>query len=166
MEIDFTHMSETDKITKYECFINQIRALIKDENDIISILANTSAALHDAFGWFWVGFYLVKEGELRLGPFQGNVACTHIGHGKGVCGTAWAKKETIVVDDVETFEGHIACSSLSRSEIVVPLIIYNKVYGVLDIDSTEVGTFDHVDKKYLETICTTLATTIKEIKEQ
>ncbi|HEX2629731.1 MAG TPA: GAF domain-containing protein, partial [Chitinophagaceae bacterium] len=115
-------------------------------------LANVSAALKEQFGWLWVGFYLVKGGELVLGPFQGPVACTRIKKGRGVCGAAWEKAETLIVPDVEKFPGHIACSSLSRSEIVVPLISKNKVVGVLDVDSAELDQFDETDKKYLEKI--------------
>lgn len=163
MDIDFKQQNDLTKKSKYDLFVKQLYNLIKDENDIISILANTSAALHDSFGFFWVGFYLVKNGELRLGPFQGNVACTHIKYGNGVCGTAWARQETIVVPDVEQFEGHIACSSQSRSEIVVPVFINNNVYGVLDIDSKEPDSFDNTDKKYLEEISKILTSSITEI---
>lgn len=147
-------MNEEIKQT-YELLVKQVAALVDGEHDATAILANVSAALHDAFAdrYFWVGFYMVKEGELLLGPFQGPVACYHIKHGRGVCGTAWAKAETIVVPDVEAFPGHIACSSLSRSEIVVPMKKANgEVIGVLDIDSTELGTFTADDGFYLEQI--------------
>jgi GAF domain-containing protein len=115
-------------------------------------MANTAALLHEAFGFWWTGFYIVKEDQLVLGPFQGPVACTRIGFGKGVCGTAWKKRETIVVPDVHQFPGHIACSSLSQSEIVVPMFRGEEVYAVLDIDSKELSTFDETDKVWLERI--------------
>ena len=140
---------------KYELLVKQVAALIDGEHDPMAVLSNVSAALHDAFPdrFFWVGFYMVKEGELLLGPFQGPVACYHIKHGRGVCGTAWAQAETVVVPDVEAFPGHIACSSLSRSEIVVPMKNDNgEVIGVLDIDSTELNTFTAEDGTYLEQI--------------
>lgn len=142
------------KSEKYEAFIPQIKALCNGETDFIANLANISAALHETFGWLWTGFYLVKENELVLGPFQGPVACTRIKFGRGVCGTAWKEKRSLLVPDVEQFPGHIACSSLSVSEIVVP--IFNKsgeVFGVLDIDSKEFGVLNEVDVKYLEEIC-------------
>ncbi len=151
-------LSQTaDKAAAYEEFIRGFRPFIEGETDVVSVYANTSAALREAFGFFWVGFYIVKDGELKLGPFQGSVACMHIKHGRGVCGTAWAEACTQVVPDVELFPGHIACSSASRSEIVVPLFKDGEVCAVLDIDSTELNTFDEVDKKYLEEICTILA---------
>ena len=147
-----------DKREQYEQFLPQLQALIDPEQDTISILANVSAALHAEFGWFWTGFYLVHGKELRLGPFQGTVACFHIPYNKGVCGTSWAKKQTLVVPDVEVFPGHIACSSLSRSEIVVPLLCSDgNVWGVLDIDSKELSTFDETDKKYLEDLASLLS---------
>jgi len=141
-----------DKREQYEQFLPQLQALIDPEQDTISILANVSAALHAEFGWFWTGFYLVgKDNLLHLGPFQGTVACYTIPFGRGVCGTAWKQQETLVVKDVEEFPGHIACSSLSRSEIVVPIFdAQHNVVAVLDIDSKEVGTFDEIDKEYLE----------------
>lgn len=143
-----------DKDERYRLLTEQVRALVDGENDTVSIMANVSAAIREAMGFFWVGFYRVVDGELRLGPFQGSVACMHIGYGRGVCGTAWKRKETVVVPDVELFPGHIACSSLSRSEIVVPVFdTAGEVTAVLDIDSTEVGTFDAVDQRWLETIC-------------
>ena len=166
MEISFKQQKNLAKEKQYDFFIKQLNTLIKDENDVISILANTSAALHETFEFFWVGFYVVKDKELRLGPFQGNVACTHIKYGHGVCGSAWAKKETLLVPDVEQFPGHIACSSLSRSEIVIPLFVNNKVYAVLDIDSKEKNAFDNIDKKYLENICNILESTLNEIHKQ
>jgi L-methionine (R)-S-oxide reductase len=142
------------KEEQYQAILPQIKALLEGETDLIANLANISAALKEQFGWLWVGFYLVKNDELVLGPFQGPVACTRIKKGRGVCGTSWAKEETLIVPDVEKFPGHIACSSLSKSEIVLPLRNGEKVVGVFDIDSTELNTFDETDKKYLEQILT------------
>ncbi len=142
------------KTEKYQLLLSQTKSLIEGETDAVSVMANVAAAIHEAMGFFWTGFYLVKDGELRLGPFQGPVACMHIGYGKGVCGTAWKQRQTIVVPDVENFPGHIACSSLSRSEIVVPVFADNgDVAAVLDIDSRELSTFDDTDKIFLEKIC-------------
>lgn len=149
---------EKDEV--YTSLITQIKALVGDEEDLIANLANVSAALGQAFSFLWVGFYLVKEGQLVLGPFQGPIACTRIQFGKGVCGMAWEKRETLIVDDVETFPGHIACSSLSKSEIVIPLVKNDKVIGVLDIDSDELSTFDSVDEKHLNHLCEWLVTVI------
>ena len=132
--------------------IPQIKSLIEGETDFIANLANIAAALKEQFGWLWVGFYWVKNGQLVLAPFQGPVACTRIHKGKGVCGAAWAKAETLIVPDVEAFPGHIACSSLSKSEIVVPIIRDGEVLGVLDVDSVEYGEFDEEDKYFLEQI--------------
>lgn len=140
------------KEDQYQSIIPQVKALLEGEPDLVANLANMVAALKEQFGWFWVGFYLVKEDQLVLGPFQGPVACTRIRKGKGVCGTSWEKAQTIVVPDVEKFPGHIACSSLSKSEIVVPVIRNKKVMAVLDVDSEELDTFDDTDKKYLEQI--------------
>jgi len=140
-----------DKERKYKELLPQLAALIEGETDETSVLANVSALLSETFGWYWTGFYLVREDELRLGPFQGSVACMHIARGRGVCGTAWAQDCTQVVPDVDRFPGHIACSSLSRSEIVVP--VHDEagdVVGVLDIDHTELSTFDDTDRLYLE----------------
>jgi L-methionine (R)-S-oxide reductase len=137
----------------YGSLIPQIKALIGDEVDSIANLANVSAALKEAFHFFWVGFYLVKDDELVLGPFQGPIACTRIKKGRGVCGTAWEKKETIIVDDFEAFPGHIACSAISKSEIVVPIVKNNAVIGVLDVDSDELATFDEIDEKHLTQLC-------------
>jgi GAF domain-containing protein len=147
-----------NKQETYEQLLQQIAALIEGETDETSVLANVSAALHETFAqFFWTGFYLVREGELRLGPFQGTVACMHIQHGRGVCGTAWAEAVTQVVPDVEQFPGHIACSSLSRSEIVVPIMNNaHRVVGVLDIDSKELAAFDDTDRHYLERLCAML----------
>jgi len=136
----------------FQSLIPQIKGLLEGEPDLIANLANVSAALKEQFGWLWVGFYLVKNDELVLGPFQGPVACTRIKKGRGVCGAAWQKAETLIVAEVEKFPGHIACSSLSRSEIVVPLIRNGEVTGVLDVDSAELDQFDETDKKYLEEI--------------
>ena len=136
----------------YQALIPQINALIEGEPDLVANLANITAALKEQFGWLWVGFYLVKGEELVLGPFQGPIACTRIKKGRGVCGTSWQKAETLIVADVEKFPGHIACSSLSRSEIVVPVIRNNKVVGVLDVDSELLDQFDEIDKKFLEQI--------------
>lgn len=140
------------KEEQYQSLMPQIKGLIAGETDLIANLANVVASLKEQFGWFWVGFYWVKEGQLVLAPFQGPVACTRINKGKGVCGTAWAKAETIIVPNVEAFPGHIACSSLSQSEIVVPIIRNGEVLGVLDVDSSELNTFDDIDKIYLEKI--------------
>ena len=140
------------KEEQYESLLPQIKALLEGEQDLVANLANVAAALKEQFGWLWVGFYLVKNDELVLGPFQGPVACTRIKKGKGVCGTSWVKAETLIVPDVEKFPAHIACSSLSKSEIVVPIIRNNKVIGVLDVDSAELNQYDTIDKFYLEQI--------------
>lgn len=136
----------------YATIIPQIKGLIDGEPDLVANLANIAAALKEQFGWFWVGFYLVKKEELVLGPFQGPVACTRIKKGRGVCGSSWQQEQTVIVRDVAKFPGHIACSSLSVSEIVVPIIRNNEVIGVLDADSEKPGLFDETDKKYLEQI--------------
>lgn len=141
-----------DKQTQYQSLIPQIKALIEGEPDLIANLANIAGALKEQFGWFWVGFYLVKGEQLVLGPFQGPVACTRINKGRGVCGTSWANAATLIVPDVEKFPGHIACSSLSKSEIVVPMIKDGVVWGVLDVDSEFLDSFDETDKQYLEII--------------
>ncbi len=146
----------TSKTDIYESLLPQIKSLISGEDNLIANLANTSAALKTAFNFFWVGFYLVDGDELVLGPFQGPIACTRIKKGRGVCGTAWQKEEAQVVPDVDAFPGHIACSSLSRSEIVIPLFKGEQIYGVLDIDSEHLNTFDATDLKYLEELCTYL----------
>src|SRR5690242_718447 len=147
------------KADQYPSLLPQIKALVKGEPDLIANLANVAAALKEQFGWLWVGFYLVKPArsadgndELVLGPFQGPVACTRIKKGRGVCGTSWTQKKTLIVPDVEKFPGHIACSSASRSEIVVPILRNNEVVGVLDVDSKEVDEFDTTDQQYLEQI--------------
>ena len=140
------------KEEQYESLLPQIKALLEGEPDLIANLANITGALKEQFNWLWVGFYLVKNDELVLGPFQGPVACTRIKKGKGVCGASWANAKTLIVPDVEKFPGHIACSSLSRSEIVVPIIRNNKVIGVLDVDSIEPDQYDNIDQDYLEQI--------------
>ena len=137
---------------QYEALLPQIKALLEGETDLIANLANVCAALKEQFSWLWVGFYLVKNDELVVGPFQGPVACVRIKKGKGVCGTSWAERKTIIVDDVEKFPGHIACSSLSKSEIVIPVFKNEEVAGVLDIDSIELNNFDATDEKYLKEI--------------
>lgn len=159
---------QSSKAERYEELLPQISALIGGETDLTANLANISAALKEAFGFFWIGFYMVwpaaagREEQLVLGPFQGPVACTRISYGKGVCGSAWKEGRSIVVEDVELFPGHIACSSLSRSEIVVPLDVPGRgIIGVLDIDSTEVGTFDEIDRKYLEKLCRIICESVK-----
>lgn len=148
------------KEEKYQTLLPQLKALCEGETNRIANLANVAAAIKQTFDYFWVGFYLVEDDELVLGPFQGPIACTRIQKGKGVCGSAWARKQTIVVEDVNKFPGHIACSSLSQSEIVVPLIKNDKVIGVFDVDHDKINTFDEIDEKYLNEICTWLATII------
>lgn len=140
------------KEEQYQSLIPQIKGLLEGEPDLVANLANIVAALKEQFGWLWVGFYLVKQGELVLAPFQGPVACTRITKGRGVCGTSWAQAQTLIVPDVEKFPGHIACSSHSRSEIVVPVIRNGEVIGVLDVDSVETDQFDETDQRYLEEI--------------
>jgi L-methionine (R)-S-oxide reductase len=140
------------KTEQYESLLPQIKGLLEGEPDLIANLANVAAALKEQFGWLWTGFYLVKNDELVLGPFQGPVACTRIRKGKGVCGTSWAEARTLIVPDVEKFPGHIACSSLSRSEIVVPVLRNGNVVAVLDVDSSEYDQFDSTDQVYLEQI--------------
>lgn len=140
------------KTAQYTSLLPQIKALITGEPDETANLANIAAALKEQFNWLWVGFYLVKQDELVLGPFQGPVACTRIRKGRGVCGTAWANAATLIVPDVEAFPGHIACSSLSRSEIVVPLKRNGEVVGVLDVDSVSLNEFDETDRRFLEEI--------------
>ena len=138
------------KEEQYVALLPQVKGLITGEPDLVANLANITAALKEQFGWLWVGFYLVKEDELVLGPFQGPVACTRIRKGRGVCGSSWADAKTLIVADVEKFPGHIACSSLSRSEIVVPIIKDGVVLGVLDADSADLDTYDEIDQRYLE----------------
>ncbi len=147
------------KNERYELLLRQIDSLISGETNETAVLANVSAAMATAFpNWLWTGFYLVRDGELLVGPFQGPVACYHIKKGRGVCGSSWERRETIVVPDVEEFPGHIACSSLSRSEIVVPIFNKdNEVVGVLDVDSPELNTFDEVDKVNMEQVVAKIA---------
>jgi L-methionine (R)-S-oxide reductase len=140
------------KEEQYTSLIPQIEGLLTGEPDLVANMANVAAALKEQFGWFWVGFYVVKQDELVLGPFQGPVACTRIRKGRGVCGTSWAEAKTLIVPDVEKFPGHIACSSLSKSEIVVPAIKDNGVVAVLDVDSQYLDFFDAIDQKFLEQI--------------
>ena len=142
------------KDEKYQLLTEQIKALVEGETDVVAVMANVAAAIHETMGFFWTGFYRVIGRELVLGPFQGPVACMHIPFGRGVCGTAWQRGETIVVPDVEQFPGHIACSNLSRSEIVVPVLSEaGEVMAVLDIDSRNLATFDDTDRRHLEQIC-------------
>jgi len=146
--------NSTDKKEIYESLIPQIEALISTEEDEIANLANVAAALKYGLGFLWVGFYIVKNDELVLGPFQGPIACTRIKKGKGVCGSSWSKRETIIVPNVEEFPGHIACSSDSKSEIVVPVIKEGEVTMILDVDSDRINAFDQIDKKFLEELVT------------
>lgn len=150
MAEDLSILNTTDKAAQYRSLIPQIEALIAGETDVTANLANVCAALKEAFGFFWVGFYLVKGEELVLGPFQGPVACTRIQKGKGVCGASWEQDKTLLVPDVDAFPGHIACSSASKSEIVIPLRRKGMVIGVLDVDSDVLNDFDVVDQQYLE----------------
>jgi GAF domain-containing protein len=140
------------KEEQYKALIPQIEGLLTGETDLVANMANVAAALKEQFGWLWVGFYVVRNDELVLGPFQGPVACTRIRKGRGVCGTSWEQAKTLIVPDVEKFPGHIACSSLSRSEIVVPVLKNNEVVAVLDVDSEQVDLFDETDKKFLEEV--------------
>lgn len=146
------YLIEGSKEEQYEALFPQIKGLVTGEPDLIANMANMASALITQFRWLWVGFYLVKGDELVLGPFQGPIACTRIKKGKGVCGIAWQNRSTLIVPDVEKFPGHIACSSLSKSEIVIPLIINDEVIAVLDVDSEKMADFDETDKKYLEQI--------------
>jgi L-methionine (R)-S-oxide reductase len=150
-------VSLTDKSLAYQSIIPQLSALVQGENNLYANLANVAAGLKETFNWWWVGFYLVQQDELVLGPFQGPVACTRIAKGKGVCGAAWEKSQTIVVSDVHQFPGHIACSSQSKSEIVVPIIKDNRVVAVLDADSEFLQHFDETDALYLQKVADLLA---------
>jgi L-methionine (R)-S-oxide reductase len=152
MAEDLKITTSANKEEQYQSLIPQIEALLYGETDLVANLANICAALKEQFKWFWVGFYLVKDNELVLAPFQGPVACTRIAKGRGVCGSAWQQAETLIVPNVEEFPGHIACSSLSRSEIVIPLLHNNEVVGVLDVDSSELNEFDETDARYLKQI--------------
>jgi len=151
--------TDASKAEKYDALLPQLKALIEGEEDLIANLANISAALREVFAWWWVGFYWVKGDELVLGPFQGPIACTRIRFGKGVCGTAWKDQKSLLVPDVNTFAGHIACSSSSVAEIVLPIVDANKaVVGVLDVDSEKYDTLDETDVHYLELICQLIST--------
>jgi len=152
MAEDLNITTSTDKTEQYQSLIPQIEALLMGEPDLVANMANVCAALKEQFKWFWVGFYLVKADELVLGPFQGPVACTRIGLGRGVCGAAWQQEKTLIVPDVDAFPGHIACSSASKSEIVVPVFNDGKVVAVLDVDSDELDQFDESDAQYLQQI--------------
>ena len=152
MAEDLSISTSTNKADQYTALIPQIEALVTGEPDLVANLANICAALKEQFKWFWVGFYMVKGEELVLGPFQGPVACTRIAKDKGVCGAAWEQGKAVVVPDVDAFPGHIACSSLARSEIVVPMFHNNIVVGVLDVDSEYLDHFDDIDAKYLEQV--------------
>jgi L-methionine (R)-S-oxide reductase len=146
------HISQGTREEQYITLLPQVDGLLGGESDLIANCANLAAALKMQFNWLWVGFYFVKNEELVLGPFQGPIACTRIKKGRGVCGTAWEQASTLIVPDVEAFPGHIACSSLSKSEIVVPLIHNNRVWGVLDVDSEALDSFSEIDQRYLETL--------------
>lgn len=146
------HIAKGGKEQKYELLYRQVVAMFDNERDVVANMANLAAMIHQTFGFWWTGFYRVVGQELVLGPFQGPIACTRIAYGRGVCGTAWQRGESVVVEDVEKFPGHIACSSLSRSEIVVPIYDNDRVVAVLDIDSEHLATFDEVDKMWLERI--------------
>jgi L-methionine (R)-S-oxide reductase len=148
--------TSTNKEERYRALIPQISALVEGEKDVIANLANIAAALKQGMNFFWVGFYVVRQHQLVLGPFQGPIACTRIDHGKGVCGTSWKEKKTIIVPDVDAFPGHIACSSASRSEIVLPAFKNNDVYLVLDVDSDLLNDFDSTDEKYLDQLMRTI----------
>ena len=151
--------TDASKAEKYDALLPQLKALVDGEEDLIANLANISAALREVFAWWWVGFYWVKGDELVLGPFQGPIACTRIRFGKGVCGTAWKEQKSLLVPDVNTFAGHIACSSSSVAEIVLPIVDANKtVVGVLDVDSEKYDTLDETDVHYLELICQLIST--------
>jgi L-methionine (R)-S-oxide reductase len=151
--------TDASKAEKYDALLPQLKALVDGEEDLIANLANISAALREVFAWWWVGFYWVKGDELVLGPFQGPIACTRIRYGKGVCGTAWKEQKSLLVPDVNTFAGHIACSSSSVAEIVLPIVDANKaVVGVLDVDSEKYDTLDETDVHYLELICQLIST--------
>ena len=146
------HVMQGTREEQYQSLIPQLQGLLTGETDLVANMANAAAALKEQFQWFWVGFYIVKDDELVLGPFQGPVACTRIKRGRGVCGSSWQNAQTLIVPDVEKFPGHIACSSLSKSEIVIPVLKNDEVVAVLDVDSAEYNFFDDTDKKYLEMI--------------
>lgn len=152
MAEDLTILTNASKAQQYLSLIPQLEGLLLGEDDLIANMGNVAAALKEQFQWLWVGFYLVKDDQLVLGPFQGPVACTRIHKGRGVCGTSWANKEILIVPDVDQFPGHIACSSASKSEIVLPIFAGNEVIGVLDVDSEELSHFDDIDAQYLNKI--------------
>jgi len=152
MAEDLTILKEASKEEQYQSILPQIQALLTGETDLIANLANVCAALKEQFNWFWVGFYLIKDDELVLGPFQGPVACTRIKKGKGVCGSSWEQEQTLIVPNVDEFPGHIACASASKSEIVLPLVVQGEIIGVLDVDSEHLSHFDEIDAKYLTEI--------------
>ena len=154
------HITGLSREERYVSLLPQLKALVGNEKDLIANLANISAALKSTFNFFWIGFYLVKNDELVLGPFQGSIACTRIAFGKGVCGASWKEKQAIIVPDVDAFPGHIACSSLSKSEIVIPIFKNEQVFAILDIDSENLNDFSSVDQNYLEEICIWLGTFI------
>lgn len=156
MHIDFHLTPCNNKEEVYGHVLASLQALTAGERDAVANMANTTALLHESFRFWWVGFYLVRDGELVLGPFQGPLACTRIARGKGVCGAAWEREATVIVPDVELFPGHIACSAASRSEIVVPLMREGVVIGVLDVDSEHLDHFDVTDQAFLEQICAVL----------
>lgn len=156
MAEDLVILKTTNKEEQYLSLVPQIHALVEGEDNLIANLANIAAALKEQFGWLWIGFYLESDGELVLGPFQGPVACTRIKPGKGVCGQSWADNKVLIVPDVDAFPGHIACSSASRSEIVIPVSAAGKLIGVLDADSAELDQFDEIDAKYLKEIMSVL----------
>lgn len=149
-------MENGEKEERYRLLLKQVKAMVESESDTIANMANVASLIHEAFRFWWTGFYRVMDGQLVLGPFQGPVACTRIGFGKGVCGTSWKERRTLVVPDVEQFPGHIACSSESKSEIVVPIFKGNDIVGVLDIDSEQKATFDSTDQRWLEEIVAAL----------
>jgi GAF domain-containing protein len=146
------HIATGSKEDQYEALLPQIKALVQGETDLIANLANITGAIKEQFNFLWIGFYLIKNNELVLGPFQGPIACTRIQKGRGVCGAAWSEEKTIIVPDVEKFPGHIACSNLSKSEIVLPIRKDGEIYGVLDIDSNTLDTFDEIDARFLNQI--------------
>lgn len=150
-------ISADNKLESYRLLLPQIAALVQGENNLVANLANVAAALRQTFSFFWVGFYIVERNELVLGPFQGDIACSRIQKGRGVCGTSWQESKSIIVPNVDEFPGHIACSSLSKSEIVIPILKYNKVVAILDIDSDILNDFDETDQKYLEKLCVQLS---------
>ena len=158
---EYLNIADGTKTEKYRTLLPQIKSLIANEFDLIANMANICAALKQTFNFFWTGFYVVKNGTLVLGPFQGPIACTRIAYGKGVCGSAWEKRQTIIVPDVNLFPGHIACNENSKSEIVVPIIHKNEIIGVLDIDSNYLNCFDHIDAEFLEAIIKELCSNIK-----